>query len=406
MKQLTSLLGISILFITGCNPSSTIPPVYGIARTGGNIMPIHPIKPGIMYGINYDWTGNTISPCWDSAAAPMGTATANMLIKCMNGNYQITNWDLQTAAITNQLQQIRNNGITALRVILWFTRSANLHGQNFYGTNLTAADACTSAAPRQWLMDSTGGTFSAACTANIKSFTIAAKAIGFQQIIFAYGPEADNWFFSPGAIGGSTIGTWPAGAWIGVSPYESYYQENLALVKNLQPFFNSVSNDGFQVWNDIHTECVNNGLTISSQYCARLWADYVAVYGKNGTLGFSQIQGTGASTFAVYGGNNPLFGTDVHLYGGTEVPNVGWPTDAATFQSSFTTEYTNDIAAGESGPMWITETLCCSSTIIQGIQAGAAATGAQINWISPWPLMGSGLYVLPNLNIWKPLPIR
>ena len=201
-------------------------------------------------GSNFAWYGPPGVSCFSPACfAPYGV---------------IPNYDVASPAIDAALSQMYANGQRSMRIPIYHNRGNS---------------NCTGPEGRGTTMDSTGGSLQTQCLTNLINFLASVGRHGFHDVEIGFFPQAYNdprWPTAP----------WPA-TWSGISPYEDYYQENLALIKNLRPIF-AASGLNYKI--DLYNEGV---LTSASEfrniglYAQRMWADYNAGAGKADTIGFS-----------------------------------------------------------------------------------------------------------------------
>jgi len=185
----------------------------------------------------------------------------------------------EKSVIDTQLQGMYNAGQRRLRIPIFHSRVAY------------------TGAPLQWatVLNSAGGMLSATHEANLRNFLTKLRQIGFVQVEIGFFPHGNN----------DPTG-WPAWS-------EDYFQENWGLISNLHPILEEmVATTGLSYYIDLMNEAVfpsPNDIfrseyppgpdgdlayqaavvqcSIMQQYCWSLWTNYVLVFGKNDTVGFS-----------------------------------------------------------------------------------------------------------------------
>jgi len=172
------------------------------------------------------------------------------------------------STIDNQLQDMYNAGQRRLRIPIFHGRGWN----NVSG--------------HKWIMDSTDGQLSPTHTQNVTGFLAKLRQIGFSELEIAFCPTGND-------QGGNDPQKWLEfyGGWS-----EDYYQENWNLIANLHPI---IAGCGIDYRIDLMNEMVPPNpdefighpwfaqFNLLTQYCRRLWTDYVLTFGKNDTVGFS-----------------------------------------------------------------------------------------------------------------------
>jgi hypothetical protein len=238
--------------------------------------------------------------------------------------------------IRSQLAAMRAAGQDRLRVLVYHRRGPDT------GT----------------VMDSTGGNLSYQNRKNLADLLTAVAAAGFGEIQVSFLP-----------IGPNAAYNWPS--W-----NEDYYQENWNLIYHLHGM---IAKAGLLYRIDLCNEAVPaSNQPILLQYAQRLWADYVYVFGKNDTCGFSVIGDSGriANIPKVYQGNPPyLF--DFHFYGNA----------AGDEYSQFTTAHDlmNQMGYREQG--WtISEVYYNDATAAGSLQRAITGTGRTVFYLLQWPL--------------------
>lgn len=208
------------------------------------------------------------------------------------GDGVISNFDRASGTINSLLQQMYANGQRRFRLPIFYSRGG---------------ETCTAPYPytRSYYMDSTGGTLSPQCTQNIVNTLQAIQAQGFADVEVAFFPAPSTY---------SDPSVWPAG-WSYTSPYESYYQDAINLIRNLHPYFAAANLN-------IKIDLLNEGMPPSAgyqglvEYTSRMWAEYINQFGQGDTYGFSVPEGSIdrlSMMGAVYGSREPYV-LDLHIY--------------------------------------------------------------------------------------------
>jgi len=286
------------------------------------------------------------------AAAPGGSNYHwfNLGPNCDREPYGVLkNYHLNVATIRSQLAQMRAAGQS--RIVLGI----------FFGRGLSSGT----------LIDSTGGNIAQQYRDNLQNLLSDVRAAGFGEVLFRFFPQGAN---SP--IGWSTYS-------------EDLFQENWNLVYNLRPIL-AASGLLYRIDLGVEESPPDAGAAnvpsypAWSAYVRKMWANYVFVFGKADTLGFSvsvqpDIENRVRHMSYVYNGDYPyLFGFD--MYGGSAV------SESQLFQNTNT--YMNRYGFGAQG--WIiSEAFYNDATAAFNFSSAIAATGRTVFYLSQWPLQRS-----------------
>lgn len=305
---------------------------WSACSNGGT--PVGPPQPGLG-GSNYGWYA--LGPSCDRE--PYGV---------------VYNYDVESATIDSELQQMYANGQRRLRIPIFHARGINSGS----------------------IMDSTGGNLAPRFQANFANLLAAIKAAGFVEIEVSFHPQAFN----------------DPTQWSTFS--DDFFQENWSLIQNLHPI---IASAGLPY----HIDLLNEGIPPAGydallEYDQMLWNDYVSTFGSDDTLGFSIIADSAhvGQASAVYGpsafgdhGSPALF--DLHIYRDTA--------------NSFSTSFTSLSAQGYSGVGWIIgEAFYNDASEAAALRQAAASTGQQVLYLTQWPETADQS-CSPDVNVPVPL---
>jgi len=310
------------------------------------------LSPG---GSNFAWYGPAGTPCYSSCYGPYGV---------------IANYDVASGTIDNVLSQMYANGQRSVRIPIF-------HQDGNFATD------CTGPEGRGTTMDSTGGTLPSQCLTNLANLLASVKNHGFNDAEISFHPQAFN---NPRY----DQSMWPD-FWTYMQPYETYYQENLALIGTLRPIFIS---SGLNYKSDLFNE---GSMTSSFQnmgtYAVRMWSDYTQAFGKADTIGFSIACDWYSSYIpcsqqlayltSIYNGNDPVV-FSFHFY---DNPYDSW------------TNAWNTLAAQGRTQGWIIgESYYNDSIDAQQFAAAHNASGNVVFFVTQWPIQRGGANITPPVD--------
>jgi hypothetical protein len=264
------------------------------------------------------------------------------------------NYDVAKTTIDAQLQDILNHGQNRLRIPILF-------GHGFASGTV---------------MDSTGGNLSQRHRTNLTNFLATVRDLGFQEV---------------------EIGFFPVGSYNDPTQWSTYsevqYQENWNVIYNLHSI---IAQSGLLYRIDLQNEGTPYAFqTVLLQYAQHLWNDYVNVFGKDDTVGFSIATDVGRmETLPVvygdsqYGNHGSPYLFDVHLYDRT----------SQTFVTVFDT--LNRVGLGGKG--WIIgEAYYNDQAQAASLRDAINTTGQTVYYVAQWPLNpdlacnGTGINIAP-----------
>ncbi len=274
----------------------------------------------------------------------------------------LKNFHTATAQIQGDLTQMYANGQRRLRIGIYHGRGLNS------GT----------------LIDSTGGNIDAQYRQNLVDLLATIKAIGYEEIQFAYFPQAQN---NPGNWS-SSIG------W--TSTNESYFQENWNLVFNLMPILRA---SGLHFTVDLGNELYlpetgAQGIpTNRAFYANKMWANFRTVFNIAESVGFSVRPGKigELSKARVIYGSFPPYTMSIHMYG----DYYNMVRRAHSELNSANYKYTGLV---------IGEVPYNDATAANQVNAASLTIGSRpIHWLTQWPLQPGAVCAEQGVNVAPPL---
>lgn len=266
----------------------------------------------------------------------------------------IANWPSQKEVIQGQLQQMRANGCTRLRLPIEHIHDAGDDG---------------------FAVSSTGGQLAGVQLDSFCALLAAIKTAGFSHLEVAFFPTWTNdprCWQSPGAWNTPGYGTCFAAPQGGTPVYGPWYQENWNFVVNVRALLVAA---GLPFVLDLNNEGITPG---TADYARRLWVDYGCTFGTADTIGLSVVPTLENLAVAPSTWNgNPPWALDVHIYNNMY----------STFMSVVTWMRANGLANAELhvGECFYNDPVCA-----QQFQQGIAHTGKAISALTSWPLTDGG----------------
>jgi hypothetical protein len=295
-------------------------------------------------GMNYDFLKPTP---YEAAINSFAILLANPQREIGGTVGTIFNYDIAKDTIDADLQSMFDGGQRRLRLFLWTLSS----GDGYQGAYIVAPGG---AVPQRFLD-------------NLTNLLASIRRIGFEEIIFVFGPLGDNQPF-------------------GTSFPGQLYQDNWTVIQSVRPI---LLNAGIPYTIDLFNEGIPDPeQTQLIAYTQLLWKDYTAAFGSGDTLGFSIIANNPSrlpQIPLVYGSNPPSV-FDLHIY---ENPGATFTTALATLAQ-----------LGYRSVDWILGEVFYDDPIsAEEFRTAMTSQGRPIRFLVQWPSLDDGnrTYVAPPL---------